>query len=1013
MSRMFPENSPRARVLRSRARQLLTALAVLAVLVTAGLSRGASPASAAGDLIRDFEVTASSPEAGSHSDVRVAFKLDTVERSLTGYPDPFLYPREAMRDVSVDLPPGLLADPTSTPTCRDEDISGASFEPCDPESQVGVIRYRRQEGYAYDGFNGILLQTYPIFNMERNPGEPARLAFNVGNLTVIQMNVRTREESDQGVSVELSRLPSTFSILDADVELWGAPGDPSHDEVRGACLDTFGAGPTGERCPSARPVRPFMVSSTRCDAAETARLRVTTFQGGDTVNEARSNPVQVAGCDGLPFAPSLAASPASAVAGQPSGYRVDLNVPQTTEPTERATAHVRDVAVTMPDGVAISPSAANGLGACTDEQGAFGTRNAPTCPDSAKIGTTRIDSPVVDAPLEGSVFLGNQLSGDPESGQMYRLFLVAEGSGVRVKLKGSIRADRTTGQLTASFANNPQLPFDALSLTFDGGPRAPLVNPPTCGRKTTKATITSWAGQSVSSESSFDITEGCPTGQFSPSFRAGTVSPLAGAFSPFTTTIGRSDADQEFKQIGLDLPSGLLGALGKVPVCAEAQAAAGTCGVESRLGSTTVLAGSGSQPFSLPGTVSLGGPYKGAPFSLSIAVPAKAGPLDLGMVVVRSPLIVDANNAKVSAPADPLPTIVGGVPLKLRQVTITLDRPGFMWNATNCTPTVVGVTIVGTGGAIARPTNRYQADGCANLKLAPSLKIAYTGKANLKKGKNTGLTADLGQTFGQTGLKQVKVTLPTISSLQPKNAEALCTPAQAAARACPDGSIVGRASALTPALHERLSGPVYFLEGTRKTASGKVVPTLPKLWLKLRGDGVDLDLRADTAVSGKRLVTTFTSIPDAPIANFKLEIFGGKNGILAAVEDPCTASRRTDVTFDGQNGKRLTRALNISAAECGVRASMNATASRVRFGFTGIAAGKVSVSGKGLVKSSRTVKRGDRTTLTAKLTAATRRRIASGHTVKLRLTASFDPKGKGKTTKITKTVTIKGAKKGR
>jgi hypothetical protein len=612
------------------------------------------------------------------------------------------------------------------------------------------------------------------------------------------------------------------------------------------------------------------------------------------------------------------------------------------------------------------------------------------------------------------VYLGTQGSNDPASGDMYRVFVVAEGHGVRIKLLGRISANPQTGQLTASFAGNPELPFSALNLRFDGGPRAPLVNPTTCGTKTTRATITSWAGQTVSSDSSFVIDQGCPTGAFAPGFNAGTLSPLAGAYSPFTTEVARTDGDQELSQIALELPSGLLGDLGSVPVCAEDRAAAGTCGPESRIGSTTVKSGAGPQPFSLPGVVSLSGPYEGAPFSLSIAVPAKAGPLDLGLVVVRSPLVVDAANGRVSAPVDPLPTIVGGVPLKLRSVAVTLDRPGFMFNATNCSPQAIGATLTGTGGAVVKPAVRYQADGCARLKLAPSLKLAYSGAGDLKKGGNPKLTADLGQTFGQSSMKAVRVTLPLLSSLKPENAKALCTPAQDAAGACPAASIVGRASARTRTLHEPIAGPVYFVEGTRRTASGAVVKTLPKLLLKLRGDGVSLDLRAETSVdSTGRLVTTFGAVPDVPIQDFRLEIDGGKNGILTAVDDPCTADRKARVRFDGHNGARNERNLTIATPQCGLRAAMNTSPTRIKVSYANVGAGRLTVSGRGVRTTRRTVRSATSATVLAPLTAAVRRRVAVGRTARLRLTAAFVPKGATKAQRVVKTVAVRGVKQRR
>lgn len=387
------------------------------------------------------------------------------------------------------------------------------------------------------------------------------------------------------------------------------------------------------------------------------------------------------------------------MAGAPSGYTVDLSVPQSDDPDGLATADVRSATVALPVGTAISAPAASGLAACSDAQVDVGSAAVEECPDASKIGAVRIDTPLLDQPLTGSLYLGTQLSQDPESGKMYRMFLVAAGSGVRIKLEGNIRADAQTGQLTTTFADNPQLPFSKLSLTFDDGDRAPLVNPPACGEYATTGSLSSWAGQSEPISSSFVIDQGCPSGRFAPTFIAGTTNPFAGAFSPFTMTAERTDADQQLSNLKLDLPSGLLGALGSVPLCPEPQAAAGTCGPDSRVGSTTVSVGSGGAPYSLPGTVSLAGPYKGAPFSLSVAVQAKAGPFDLGLVVVRAALFVDANNARATAVSDTFPTIVGGVPIKYRMINIALDRPGFIFNATDCAPATISGTFASVGGA--------------------------------------------------------------------------------------------------------------------------------------------------------------------------------------------------------------------------------------------------------------------------------------------------------------------------
>ncbi|MDO9407400.1 hypothetical protein [Patulibacter sp.] len=993
--------------------------ATVAVAASVLFTCTAGTASAAGDDLASVSVQPSSLVAGAHSDVDVDFDIATTDFPASpdfGFPfDSLTYPNGELRDLDLDLPAGLLGDPLATPTCTTAQLRDSSRGLCDPAAQVGFIETRIQQQSYEDGSNGVELSRDPVYNMQRGPGQPARLAIPVQNgVAILQVHLRTREDGDQGITAEIRDVPNSLNIVGANLVLWGTPSAAANDDQR-LCPDPA-TSQDAKPCdpPATRSLKPFMVNGTRCDVARPAEMRITTWGAPDVVSRRQSTPIGFTGCGEVPFAPTFGATPDTRAAGQPAGYAFDLNVPQTSGADERATPHVRDVTVALPEGTAISPSAANGLAACSDEQLGRGTRNAAACPDASKIGSVSVASPIVESPLTGSVYLGTQKSNDPASGDMYRVFVVAEGHGVRIKLLGRISANPQTGQLTASFAGNPELPFSALNLRFDGGPRAPLVNPTTCGTKTTRATITSWAGQTVTSDSSFVIDQGCPTGAFNPSFTAGTLSPLAGAYSPFTTTITRGDGEQELSQVALDLPSGLLGDLGSVPVCAEAQAAAGTCGAASRVGSTTVQAGSGPKPFSLPGTVSLGGPYKGAPFSLSIAVPAKAGPLDLGLVVVRAPLNVDAANGKVSTPVDPLPTVVGGVPLKLRSVSVTLDRQNFIFNATNCNAQAIGSTLTGTGGGVAKPSVRYQADGCANLKLAPSLKLDLSGSKDLKKGGNPKLTADLGQTFGQASMKSVQVTLPLLSSLKPENAKALCTPAQDAAGACPAASIVGRASARTRALHEPIGGPIYFVEGTRTTASGKVVKTLPKLLLKLSGDGVSLDLRADTSVdSTGRLITTFPKVPDVPIEDFHLEIDGGENGILTAVDDPCTADRRAKVRFDGHNGARNERGLTVMTPQCGLRAAMNTSPTRVKFSYANVGAGRLTVSGRGLRTTRRTIRSATSATVVAPLTASVRRRVASGRTVRLRLTASFLPKGAKKTQKVTKTVAVRGVKKRR
>jgi hypothetical protein len=478
-------------------------------------------------------------------------------------------------------------------------------------------------------------------------------------------------------------------------------------------------------------------------------------------------------------------------------------------------------------------------------------------------------------------------------------------------------------------------------------------------------------------------------------------------------TVRRGDADQELAGLSVNLPSGLLAALGSVPLCGEEQAAAGTCDAGSRVGTTTISSGPGNKPYSLSGPVYLAGPYKGAPFSLSIAVDAKAGPFDLGKVVVRSPLQVDASKAQASAPADPLPTIVGGVPLKVRMINIALDRPGFIFNATNCTASAVTARLTGTGGAVADVSAPYNPNGCANLPLKPSLSVQFTGgKGEMGKFKHPGIVADLAQTPGQSGLRQVAVTLPKAVALDAKGANVpgrLCMPEQVAARNCPESSRIGTAEARTIALHESLKGPVYFMKGTR-ILNGKTISTTPKLYLKLEGEGVPLDLIGDSTTAGGLLTTTFASVPDAPITSMRLNIEPGARSVLVANTNVCNAKKVLSATFDGQNGKQVRTAVRIAAPDC--RSARLATPTvgmdYLSVKVVGIDPGRLTLRSNGSATRKQTVRLDDTVTLRAKLNRKVRRSIARGARTTITLRVTYQPSAKGaKAITLKKTITVR------
>jgi len=979
---------------------------------------------------------------GGHPNVKIAFRLQT---------DPTIGPApgraaQAPKTAVADLPPGLVGDPkAASAVCPLDDVVAADVTlpvsgagRCPRGAAVGVVKVDA----TYPNGNAINTTERRFWRVPAGKGEVAAFAASV--LTIpIRLAVTVTPSGGYRVRATADMLPQSALVRGFEVTLWGVPADhqgfpdpATNPGVVPQCDGLFPI-PTLKVCQDFQPVnapetsptakavlrfggklpgaerRAFLTNPSVCGAALDVDLRLTPYGTVFGPVSTTMNAGAVLDCQDQPFNPSIDVTPPTKVAGQPSGYTVGIDVPQNMDPDGVGTAHVKDVSVTLPEGVAISPPSANGLDACSDAQLDLDGDSDPACPDASKIGRMVIETPVLDEPVQGNAYLGTQLSKDPMSGDMYRLFLVAKTSGVLVKLKGSIKANPVTGQLTATFDNNPQLPFDRMELRLDHGNRASLANPKECGTYTAKATLTSWAGHSSDVSSSFVIDEGCPTGQFAPTLNAGTANPFAGSFSPFSMTVNRSDADQDLSKLHLEMPSGLLAALGSVPLCGEAEAAAGTCSDASRIGSTSVLVGSGGEPLPLTGSVYVTGPYKGAPFGLSVVVPAKVGPFDLGDVVVRGQLQVDANNAKATAVTDPFPTIVGGVPVRLRQVNVTLDRPGFTFNATSCAQQQVIGGFWSTAGAASSVGVPYQAQGCEQLRLQPRLGLQFVDKAQMAQWKHPGLKAQLGDMLGQANLKKVKVALPLAVALDTENAKALCQPEQAAARNCPADSIIGRASASTPALHERVSGPIYFVRGTRTTDTGRVIPSFPKLWIPLTGQGVTVDLWADSYVDSKqRLESTFTNIPDVPVRDFEMSLDGGQNGILKATVNVCGASKTTTVEYTGHNGGTTQQRVAFTAPDCKpqiveTKNSRNKTLS-VRVG--GIGAGTLTLTGKGIGKGVRKIVRSDNGTVKATFTSAAQRQLRAGKSVRTRLTVRFQP-AKGKAVNVRKTVRIAAVKK--
>jgi hypothetical protein len=871
-----------------------------------------------------------------------------------------------LRDVRVDLPPGLIGNPSAVPQCPrtrripvdidDVRLSDPS-QLCEVASVVGsalVTVAGDPDDGDLDDLPQVQTRSEVVFNLEPPPGAAASFGFSVLGVPAF-IDAHLRADGEYAISVRARYANNATPILGVRVALWGVPSDPRHDAqrciVRGGTLGVFGftgncdpsapgTGTGPNPFPSTLERKAFLTLPTACtppgvgletrmhlepwdptsppaDASFVSHLPPG-YQGELEPDPSTWGPPQgPTGCDKLPFDPSFSAQPDSSMPDSPSGLNVKLGFPQDglDDPEGLATAHLKDARVTLPDGMTINPSGANGLAACTDEQVGFNSVTPVHCPEASKIATVTATTPVLEEVLTGAVYVGSQLSDDPESGDMFRIILALENAerGIFVKLLGNVRANAQTGRLETTFEGNPQLPVSTLSLRFKDGPRAPLAMPPDCGTKTVDASFSSWAGHLVQRTDSFNIVCTPDMGLFAPSFQAGTLNPTGGAFSPFAVRINRSDRQQYMSGLTIELPPGLIGKLKDIPLCPDGQANAGTCGIESRIGTATVGAGPGSNPFFIDGSVSLTGPYKGAPFGLSTAVRVIAGPFDLGMVVVRQAIHVDPIDAHITVVSDPLPTIVKGVPVRLRSINVDVNRPGFTINPTSCGPKQIKATMISTSGAIHQATQHFQVGDCQALRLRPRLRMRLTGRKQLRDKGHPGVRAVLTQGPGQANLKKVRVKLPLSLALDPNRAQSddLCEFEAGLRVDCPARSIIGRARAFTPVLNRPLEGPVYFVKNVRRhPRTGNLIRTLPTLLIPLKGE-VDIHLRAQSDTQRGKLVNTFSAVPDAPVSRFELVLRGGRRGILIVNGNPCRRNRIADVQMDGQNGKRADRAVKI------------------------------------------------------------------------------------------------------
>jgi hypothetical protein len=846
-------------------------------------------------------------------------------------------PVDELKTVRVDLPVGLSVNPGATPQCPLATFEASPLT-CPAGSAVGNSHITA----ALLGVPTPLPEAPTVYNIVPPNGEPARFGFNLlGNNVYLRADLAWDGDYHEGFTIDVPETPfASLPLFENGIVLKnrlvfdGRSGDGTFITTPGTCLGPASA-PAFEHVYST-----WLLASSVSEEEEPGyEFPADAEPPFESKIPPGTSPKE---CEDIPFEPSVAVDPNTTETDSPSGPAVEVDLPHQTKSSgeDQETSHLRTAKVTLPAGMGLNPSAANGLEACTDAQLGKGTRNPVTCPAASKIGTVSIEtSPLPEGPITGSVYLGQQLSRDPASGQEYRIFVDVESAryGISVRLIGNVSADPQTGQLTTTFAENPQVPFNSFTLDFNDGPRAPLTSPPTCGPSATTSQMTPWstalgsvpAGEEggpsdeppaePSDEFSFTKAPGggaCAktlgTRPFAPTFGAHTANPKGGAYSPFEVNLTRSGGSQELKGVDVDLPPGLTAKLAGVRYCPEAtiataaansgaaEAASSSCPSSSLVGSATVAAGSGSEPFHIDGKAFLAGPYHGAPISLAVITPATAGPFDLGSVVVRVALFIDPATAQVHAVSDPIPHVFGGALLDLRSMAVTLDRKQFSLNPTNCAPMVVGGTLHGGGANPLDPaafsslpvSAPFQVQGCDGLGFGPKLFMRVFG--GTRRGKSPKLRATLIAHDGDANIGRAAVTLPRPFFLRQSSIEKICTRVQFAAHECPAKSIYGYATAETPLLDAPLKGPVYLRSSDN---------TLPDLVVALRGQvEVDLDGRIDQ-VNG-RIRNTFDVVPDVPVSKFSLTVRGGKKGLLENSTNLCARKYRVIAKFTGQNGKK-------------------------------------------------------------------------------------------------------------
>jgi hypothetical protein len=903
-------------------------------------------------------------QAGSHPyqlTTTVNFNLGPESPGEPGVP----FTDGDVRDLQLDLPPGLIENPSAVPQCSQALFhtprsspyeSSLSGESCPDRTQIGIVSVRSSHGGGTE-------RTFGLFNLEPPPGAASEIGFNPFGAPIVFIPRINQAGGEYQLSQQAHNIPQQINLNGLTITIWGAPWRLQHDFQRGDCLNEVDPGnPRALDCstgsPDEFPSLAYLTLPSSCKRPLVFGASARSWQQPGTVRRQlfaqfpEGAPLTLEGCGAIRFEPTARALVANPRASSPSGFDFNLDIGSDglLRPKRLNPAAVKKAVVALPPGMTINPSVGSGLLGCTTSQYAAETVFSPPgagCPNGSKIGDFTVQSPLFPETVDGSLFLAAPF--DNPYGTLIGIYLVAKAPqrGILVKVAGKLNADPADGSLVATFDNLPQLPYTNLRIHFREGQRSPLATPAVCGAFATAVDLTPWddAGGTVTTDLPTPITSGvdgsaCPVGTpaFRPQADSGSINSRAGAFTPFYLHLTRDDTEQEITSYSVVLPPGLTGEVAGIPYCSEAAIAAArdrggfeeianpSCPAASSVGHTITGYGVGPALNFAPGGLYLAGPFHGSTFSIVAIDAATVGPFDLGTVVVRSAIDVDPQTAQVSinsAGSDPIPHIIDGIPLHLRDIRVYISRNHFTVNPTSCEPFQVSSSLDGSGADFgssaddvsAVATAPYQAFDCASLPFAPRLKLRLRG--GTRRGDFPSLRAEVRPRPGDANIGAAKVTLPASAFLEQGHIETICTRPQFAREACPAASAYGTASAFSPLLAQPLEGPVYLRSAPDQP--------LPDLVADLHGGGLGLRIEVvghiDSVHGGLR--GTFEGIPDAPVSRFVLTLKGGRGGLLVNSENTCAAAHHASALFIGQNqlGIRTKPKLEISSCRRGKRGS--------------------------------------------------------------------------------------------